>query len=226
MRYKAVLLDFYGTLVVEDDAILARITQEIADHSPLHTSSEQISRRWYELMSAMCRVAYGTHFRLQREIELCSLQQLLREFAVDLDSVSLSASIFGYWQVPCAYPETGEFLSRLQIPVCIVSNIDDADLRSAIHTHGWHLPMIVTSEMCRAYKPRAEMFEMALSQLGLHPSGVLHVGDSIGGDVAGAQSVGIDVAWINRRNRSVPLPAPTYIAANLTDLVQLVVEGI
>jgi 2-haloalkanoic acid dehalogenase type II len=226
MRYKAVLLDFYGTLVVEDDAILAQTTQEIADHTPLRASPAQIGRRWYELMSTMCGAAHGAHFRLQREVELCSLQQLLHEFAVDHDPVSLCSGIFDYWQAPRAYSDASEFLLRLQVPVCVVSNIDDSDLHSAIHTHGWHLPMIVTSEACRAYKPRAEMFETALRRLGLQPGDVLHVGDSVSSDVEGAQRMGIDVAWLNRRNRPVPLPPPTHIAANLGDLLQLAVEDI
>lgn len=42
---------------------------------------------------------------------------------------------------------------------------------------------VFTSEDARAYKPRKELFELALNETGLHVDGVIHIGDSISSDV-------------------------------------------
>jgi FMN phosphatase YigB (HAD superfamily) len=82
----------------------------------------------------------------------------------------------------------------------------------------------VTSQDCRAYKPRADMFEKALALLGLPADQVLHVGDSYGSDVRGARSVGIPVLWVNRKKRPLPLghEAPDCVSEDLTGLLSIV----
>ena len=49
-----------------------------------------------------------------------------------------------------------------------------------------------------AAKPAASIFHAACDQLGLQPQHVLHVGDHIELDVAGAQRAGLRGCWINR----------------------------
>jgi len=166
----------------------------------------------------MCQAAHGVHFRSQREIELASLRQVLLEYAVELDPLVLSAPIFSYWQSPRARPGAAEFLERLHLPVCVVSNIDDADLQAAIGILGWNLPLRVTSQTCRAYKPRPEMFTTALERLKLRPEEVVHIGDSAGSDVIGAQGAGIDVVWLNPNARPAPVTGPTFQAGNFAEV--------
>jgi 2-haloalkanoic acid dehalogenase type II len=221
MPYAALLLDFYGTLVEEDDFIIARISEEVALHSPITPNVSEVSRRWWELMGGMVRAAHGSAFRLQREIELDSLKQLLCEYHANLDASVLSQSIFDYWQHPRAYPDAAALLDHLPVPICIVSNIDDADLCAALKHLGCSIPLVVTSEMCRAYKPRQEMFDMALQLLRTTPSQALHVGDSISSDVEGAQQAGVAMAWVNRRGRAAPNPAPKHVISSLGDLLEL-----
>ena len=218
-RYKAILLDFYGTLVQEDDPVLETIIQQIGALTPVENAVADIRRRWWHLMGQMCLDAHGDNFLTQREIELRSLQQVLDEFKVDLDPVELCAPIFRNWQSPQPYPDAAAFVRALDLPICIVSNIDDDDIKSAIRVNGWSFPMIVTSEGCRAYKPRPEMFEAALRLLDVGPAEVLHAGDSLGSDVAGAQRCGIDVAWLNRRSRPLPSIPPTVVALSFVDVL-------
>lgn len=221
MPYAALLLDFYGTLVEEDDPIIARIAGEVAIHSPMAPDAREVGSRWWELMGGMVGAAYGTAFRLQREIELDSLAQLLGEFQANLDPLALSQPIFDNWQRPRAYYDAVALIEHSPLPVCIVSNIDDVDLQAALAHLGWRVPLVVTSEACRAYKPRAEMFEAALHLLGVAPDQALHVGDSISSDVVGAQCAGMDVGWVNRRGRKAPNPAPTHVISSLGDLLEL-----
>ncbi len=45
---------------------------------------------------------------------------------------------------------------------------------------------------------------MALEYLGLGPAEVLHVGDSLESDVAGANAVGIDAGWVTQQEHRAP----------------------
>lgn len=54
----------------------------------------------------------------------------------------------------------------------------------------------VFSEPGRPAKPATEPFERALSALNIRPPDAVHVGDSIGSDVAGAHAAGLESVWI------------------------------
>jgi 2-haloacid dehalogenase/putative hydrolase of the HAD superfamily len=64
------------------------------------------------------------------------------------------------------------------------------------------------------------MFNKALSLLGLNSQEVLHIGDSLSSDVAGAKLAGIPVLWVNRNNKPIPqgIPKPDFICQDLTGL--------
>jgi 2-haloacid dehalogenase/putative hydrolase of the HAD superfamily len=220
LRYTAVLLDFYGTLVEEDHPHILRIVEQVAAASPLGGSPSQVARAWSAKYERMCAEFHGAGFVPQRAIELDSLRLLLREWRADLDAEALSAPVFEYWRAPRPFPETEAFLRRLPAQACVVSNIDSADVRAAIDWLGWDLPLVVTSESARAYKPRREPFEAALRLLGGCAGQALHVGDSADADVAGAQAMGMDVAWVNRRGRPLPSAPPTHVCASLDDVLR------
>lgn len=175
----------------------------------------------------MCLQSYGTAFQLLLELELASLRRVLSRFGADLDGDSLSQILYEYWSHPTLFPESTEVLARCTLPTCLVSNIDNAELESALRHTCVHLNLIVTSEDCRAYKPRGEIFQTALSRLGLAADEVLHVGDSLGSDVRGAKSQGISVLWINRKNRQVPCgeDAPDCMSVDLRGLLR-VLQGV
>jgi HAD superfamily hydrolase (TIGR01509 family) len=127
-----------------------------------------------------------------------------RDCDARIDVEALAAELFAYWAAPTPLAGAAEFLRDCPLQICIVSNIDDAELGAAIRGLGWQLDRIVTSEGCRAYKPRAEMFHSALELLGCEPSQALHVGDSVGSDLTGAGRLGIDVAWVNAAGKALP----------------------
>ena len=116
-----------------------------------------------------------------------------------------------------------EFLVSCPVPVCVVSNIDRADLDAAIRHTGLELPLSVTSEDARSYKPRPELFEVGLHQLGLQHHEVLHVGDSWSSDIVGATTLGIGVAWVSEPQRAVPDDAKiVHRCTDLRDLLPLI----
>jgi FMN phosphatase YigB (HAD superfamily) len=83
-----------------------------------------------------------------------------------------------------------------------------------------HFQHVITSELCKAYKPRKEVFEKSLELLNLAPEEVLYIGDSYLMDVIGAKSAGIPVIWLNRRDKKVSTREilPDYVIRDLNDL--------
>jgi len=220
LKYACILLDFYGTLVEEDDAVIRRIVDEIARESLQRPSRAEVAKAWR--FADLCASAFGDTFRTQRELEIASLSELITEFSCTLDAERLSQELFAYWSQPKAFSESDRFLQDVGVPVCVVSNADDKDLESAIAHNGWGLDTLVTSECCRSYKPRPEMFEKALNLMGVPREQVLHVGDSWSPDVVGAFGFGVDIAWVNRKGRTIPASSdrtPHYVVPNLAELM-------
>ena len=202
--YSALTLDFYGTLVEEDTGIITRIAREVATAARRAVSADEVLRSWSRSFSRLCAQSYGASFRSQRALERESLVELLAEFGAALDPDALSAPLFAHWRAPRPLPGAAEFLERLGLPVCIVSNIDAGDLRAAIASAGWSFAHVVTSESCGGYKPRRELFDAALRALGSVADETLHVGDSLGSDLAGAAAAGMPFAWVYAAGRELP----------------------
>ncbi len=225
--YRGLLLDFYGTLVAEDDALVAQIAEKVAAASTCGARAAQVATHWHQQFAELCAAAHGSAFRRQREIELESLADAARHHDADVAVAELAGELFAYWAAPAPLAGAAAFLRSYRGPICVVSNIDAAELQAAIAGLGWEFAHVVTSERCRAYKPRDEMFRTALDLLGCAPSEVLHVGDSIGSDVVGASRLGIEVAWVNAGERAFPESLgirPRYTIRGVEELLPLLDE--
>lgn len=79
------------------------------------------------------------------------------------------------------------------------------------------------SSDCIFSKPHPMMFEIALARLRLKSSHVLHVGDQLDKDVAGAQSVGMRTVWFNhdRKKSKKKTVTPDFEISSLDELPAL-----
>ena len=202
MNIKALFLDFYGTLVYEDGEVISRICENIRKASPYCPETREIATYWWEKFFSSCVESYDENFRLQRDIEMESLRETLQRFDYNCNAGDLSEELFSYWMKPPIFQDTLQFLDKVKLPICIVSNIDRADLISAVSHHGIKATSIVTSEDVRSYKPRPEIFLRALELMEVRPEEVLHIGDSLSSDVAGAKGLGIKTCWLNRNRKN------------------------
>jgi len=226
-RPKAVLLDFYGTVVEENVAAVTAVGARIAQASKCSASPTEVAQFWDQAFERLRAESFGGAFRTQRELETLSITQVLCHFGSDLDVVELTEPLFGYWSHPRIFPESKRVLENCDVPMCIVSNIDRADLEAALEYHQLDFDLIVTSEDCRAYKPRPEMFGRALSLLRLAKGEVLHVGDSLGSDIHGAKQFGIHALWLNRTRKLVRdfRHTPDHIIEDLSGLLNILHAG-
>ena len=82
--------------------------------------------------------------------------------------------------------------------------------------HGW-----VISEEVGIAKPDPRIFALASEATGQSLADAWMVGDSAEADIAGAQAAGLRSAYLLRgRTWDATLPAPTVLAASLTDAVE------
>jgi len=219
---RAILLDFYGTIVDDGDCGRSMIFSEISRVAGTSVSLNDLEHDWGERFTYKCQHSCGDLFRLQSIIATDSLREMLEHYRVDLDAAALVRHELAAWSCPRLYPETAEVLARCPVPVCLVSNIDNAYLTEALSFVGLSFDMIVTSEDVRAYKPHPAPFQRALEMLSCQPSDVLHVGDSRTSDLAGAQALGIPAMWINRDRRPLPVEyAVDFVAHDLNGLLAL-----
>ncbi|MCC6617894.1 MAG: HAD-IA family hydrolase [Chloroflexi bacterium] len=73
-------------------------------------------------------------------------------------------------------------------------------------------------------KPHPRIFEWALEHAGVPPASVLHVGDHVDADVAGAAGVGIGGVLIDRAGRYAPdeIPSGTPVIRTLDELLPII----
>jgi len=212
---KGLLLDFYGTVVEDDDSTMLAIAERVAAGSPARPAGSVVMADWEREYEA---VANGTPFRNLRDCAVQSLATVMTAYGCPGDPAEFGAGQFSGQVLPLR-PGTREFLSGVTVPICVVSDADHAVLTAAIAHHGLSFDAVVCSERVGAYKPHAAMFRHGLAALGLEAGDVLHVGDSLRADVAGANAAGIRSVWVNRRG----LPAAdgasaTYVIGDLSEL--------
>ena len=91
--------------------------------------------------------------------------------------------MFEHWVNPPIFEEAKAFFEMSPLPIYIVSNIDKSDIDAAIKHHSLNPKGVFTSEDAKSYKPRKELFELALKSTGFKTSEVIHIGDSLNSDV-------------------------------------------
>jgi len=217
------MLDFYGTVVHEDDVVIDKICTTIKQASPTGASAAEIGSHWWSVFSNAFKNSFGATFQTQRALEQWSLDYTCDNFNASCDTRELSELMFAHWQTASLFEDAVQFLSAIEVPVVVLSNIDRADVEAAIAVHDLDFGHLITSEDVRSYKPRPELFEAGLETLGLGPADVLHIGDSATSDVAGAASLGIPVAWVNRAGKTRPAGIdPDFEVPTLSELIPIV----
>ena len=122
-------------------------------------------------------------------------------------------------------PEAPEVLREIRSKrsLALVSNFDYAPYVHNLMAK-WELDhlfaTILVSDAVGVKKPHPEIFDLALQQMGLKASQVIHVGDSQE-DIEGAASAGIRPVWIDRQRKDPRRARQTSEVTRITSLGQL-----
>ena len=199
---KAIFLDFYGTLVEEDDKIVSSIVDSIIKKSNIkNINSNDVGQFWRKEFVSLCNVHNDKNFKLQKEIEYISLKSTALKFESEINVENELEKQFEYWKKPPMFSDSMFFLEKIQFPVIIVSNIDRNEIIEAIDNNKIGKKNIITSEDTLYYKPNENMFKIAMEMNNLSADEIIHIGDSVSSDILGANNANIKSIWLNRSGR-------------------------
>jgi putative hydrolase of the HAD superfamily len=113
--------------------------------------------------------------------------------------------------------------ARAGYEMALVSNFDHAPTARLILDRdraGEHFHQIMISEEHGWRKPHPKIFADTLATFDAEPQDALFVGDSPQDDLVGAKGVGMDVAWVNAQDVTLPagIPAPDYTVRAIPEL--------
>lgn len=214
---KAVFMDFYGTAAYEVGPAAMKVIQDIYENSSAG-SPREVTGYWWKVYGEMVAGLNGPEFRTQHEVGLDTFRSLVREFQCTIEPEVLLAGMERHWSTTPVYEDVIPFMEKVSLPVWFVTNSDDRYVMEDIRLHGLKPAGVVTSEQARYSKPRKEIFLYALEKAGLAPDEVIHIGDSLDGDVRCPGSVGIRSIWLNREGK--PVPEGVESAENLLEAMK------
>lgn len=219
-------IDFYGTIAAGDRDVVERTCRRVVEHFALPDDAATLARRWGDRFFAAITKHNDGDFRTLFECECASLLDTLRDEVGSFDAAAFCEDLRTYWQHPPLHDDAVDALAAvaaLPVPVCLVSNVDRADIETAIERLGLRFDHVVTSEDARSYKPHGAIFEQAIRRTGWRRERVLHVGDSLHSDVFGAESAGIVGVWLHRPDRihDIGRSEPAHTIHGLHELAAL-----
>jgi FMN phosphatase YigB (HAD superfamily) len=241
---QAVTFDFGNTLVPfppgSTSDVLERTVHRLAP--VLRVDEAAFTRMWGEERSRQFATEVPLGLEADSEVRAARVLARLRGCpAPPADAAWDSADPFGYLEPgelkaivethadffvastpvpPAVEPMLGRLAEYVRLG--IVSNWPLAiAIERFVEAAGWsrHLRAVVVSQRIGAIKPLPAIFEAAARDLGIAsgPS-ILHVGDDIGADVAGAHRVGWRAALVRTKPWGSPLPTAPPAPGERPDL--------
>ncbi|MEM7468761.1 MAG: HAD family hydrolase [Pseudomonadota bacterium] len=223
-KYRGILFDLFATLALWHPEKLPKFTYQgkttPSTMGELKKSVVELVKKttFDEFYEAFTQVNQAqSAFKAQHNKEISSrtrFKKTLLDIGYDEDQQThdiaeqLSLKHMALLSSVVKIPETyGPFLRELKTDhqLALVSNFDHYPTAHKILERdgiSHHFDSILISDEHGYRKPHPKIFDDALSALGLNKDDVLFVGDSWDDDVVGAQTLGIDVAWINPKNKA------------------------
>ncbi len=219
-RFDVVFIDFFGTIADGDRCQVEATCRRIVRDYDLSLSASEFAIRWGKCFFAVSDQSNRDQFKTLYEVECVSLRQTMKELGVECDPIPYADELQRYWRNPSLHAEAKDALAALTVPVCCISNADEADLQNAFSAHALRFDGTVSSERARSYKPDPGIFEYAMKMMDVSAERCVHVGDSLHSDILGAQTLGITSIWIERDGRisDIGVSQPDFTIKSLREL--------
>ncbi|MFQ6012711.1 MAG: HAD family hydrolase [Thermoplasmata archaeon] len=201
MPWRAVFLDLGGTLLdsASDDrahrAMMEAFREAVALDLPVDALWDRYARLYQDDIRRL-----GTRWRVDRVMSREVLTRIFREEGRVFEEEHWEAFQAAYWREHLRwlrmFPETEEVLRGLRaldVHLGLLSDTDEDFLQICLYVFPLDrfLDSITTSEETGRAKPDPTIFRRALAKADCRPQDAIHVGDSPGRDVAGAQRMGM-----------------------------------
>jgi 2-haloacid dehalogenase/putative hydrolase of the HAD superfamily len=223
LQLDGIFLDLYGTLTAGDRAAVETVCNRIVTDADLAFSGHELSVMWGERFLNSLDECSGDRFETLFDLEIRTLRETMAHLGKTVVAETYAEQLREYWQAPPLQDDVREFFETCPVPVCIVSNADEADARAVVRRFDLPVVHVITSERSRSYKPDRRIFELALAETGWRADCVIHCGDSLHSDIGGAIAAGIRSVWLNRAHRihDIGTHEPDHEIAKLLELTRL-----
>ncbi len=196
-RFEWLTFDCYGTLIDWESGVVAALSTVLVAHKirlhkreilelygQLEAEFESERREYIRYREVLSRVVMGFAERLGFVPTPEQMQSLV-------DSI-------GLWK---PFPDTVPALRKLsrKYKLGVISNVDDEFFVSTAKRLQVKFDEVVTAQQVRSYKPALKNFHVAIQQIGVPQTKILHVAQSIYHDIIPARTLGITSVWVNRR---------------------------
>jgi 2-haloacid dehalogenase len=193
--FDVLTFDCYGTLIDWEAGLLAALRAPLAAHGVTESDENVLgafARHEAELEAGP--------YRRYREILGAVLTAMLghRGETPTRDEVAAFGGSVADWP---AFPDSAAALARLheRFKLGVITNCDD-DLFAASEARlGMDFDWVITAQQAKRYKPNPRGFELAFERIGLPPSRILHVAQSLFHDHVTAKRLGLSTVWVDSR---------------------------
>ena len=195
---KAVFLDYTGTIIEEGGPDGMEMLKRCWKNSDIE-SMEAMLAYWWKLIKAYEAVSYKESYITEDEIVDRALAECAEKIHLKENFAELHRLCQRFWMYAPAFPDTKEFFDKCSVPIFVISNNGLSYVEEGMWDKDLHPAGIICGDMVRAYKPHEEIFLKALEVSGLNAEEVIHIGDSVTSDVAGAVRAGITPVLLDRQ---------------------------
>ena len=210
--------DCYGTLIDWETGIRRAFNQALEGTGLSQTQEGELFELYQEEEK---RIEGQMPYRPYREVLSLAASGAARKFGKNIPE-TLSSLLPEQLPTWAPFPDTNPVLERLstEYVLGILSNVDDDLLEGTLKHLTVPFDLVVTAERVRSYKPETEHFEEARRIIGAD-RGWLHVAASLYHDIEPASRLGINTAWINRKNTTEGRQLKGRIVKEVKDMTQL-----
>jgi 2-haloacid dehalogenase len=193
--FDVLTFDCYGTLIDWETGLLAGLRGPLSAHgvdAPDEAVLEAYARHEAELEAGP--------YRRYREVLGESLRAMLDHVGEEASDPEVEAFGGSVADWP-AFPDSPAALQRLheRFRLGVITNCDD-DLFAASEARlGVEFDWVVTAQQAKRYKPNPRGFELMFERVGIPPSRILHVAQSLFHDHVTAKRLGMSTVWVDRR---------------------------
>jgi 2-haloacid dehalogenase len=194
-QFDVLTFDCYGTLIDWEAGILAALRPRLASHGidgPDDALLEAFARHEAE-------VEAGPYQRY-RDVLGSVLTAMLghRDAEPSPEEVAAFGGSVVDWP---AFADSPAALARLhdRFRLGVITNCDDDLFAASEAKLGLKFDWVVTAQQAKRYKPNPRGFELLFERVGIPPSRILHVAQSLYHDHVPAKRLGLATAWVDRR---------------------------
>ena len=197
-EFRALFLDYTGTMVQEEEPCTMKLLQYFLTHSDLKEPKKALSVVWGLIKKLELECCYDAFIRKDAMVDRI-LAVCVKEYGLEGDLAYMHELWRNSWIHAPLYEDVKPFLASCPLPVYVITNDDLCYIRESFQEKDIVPAGIIAAEMVRACKPHREIFEKALDTAGVQPPEAVLVGDSMTSDILPAKEISIYPVLIDRK---------------------------